>query len=124
VGVAVGGLIFQNEIQRKLLSQPSLASQARQYTKDAINLAGVIKTLPVGGLERIVLTQVYADALKKVWVAMCIMAAVGACLSLFTREYSLDIEHKAEQFLKNVAWEEEEDACLHKQAVSRADIII
>ena len=100
--------MFQNEIQTKLNAQPSLAKQAAQYTKDAVHLASVIKSLPIGGIERIVLTQVYADALKKVWLSMCVMAVVGTLLCLFTREYSLDVRLNAEQFLENVEWKEKD----------------
>ena len=88
-------------MKRKLLSFPTLAAQAMQYTNDAVELAVAIKTLPPGGEERLGVTQAYVDGLKRVWLGMCIMAALGTCTCLFAREYSLDVQHNSEQVLGN-----------------------
>jgi len=63
LGVAIGGVVFQNQIRVKLLSYPLLAHLAQDYSKDATALVSIIKTMEAG-TEKTQLTQAYADALK------------------------------------------------------------
>ncbi|KAL2063446.1 hypothetical protein VTL71DRAFT_5251, partial [Oculimacula yallundae] len=99
LGVAVGGVIFQNQIKIKLLSYELLAPMADAYSKDATALVGIIKLMEEG-LEKTQLVQAYADALKMIWVVMCALSAVGLVGSLATKGYSLDQEHKTLQGYK------------------------
>ena len=96
IGVAVGGVVFQNQIKSKLNSYPLLAPQAGAYSADATALVEIIKNMEAG-LERTQLIQAYADSLKTVWIVMCALSAVGLLASLFTKGYSLDQEHKTIQ---------------------------
>lgn len=99
LGVAIGGVIFQNQIRLKLLSYELLAPLADAYSKDATALIGVIKAME-DGLEKTQLIQAYADALKMIWVVMCALSAVGLVASLATKGYSLNQEHKTLQGFK------------------------
>ncbi|CZR64622.1 related to MFS multidrug transporter [Phialocephala subalpina] len=117
VGIAASGALFQAEMKRKLLSFPALAAQAMQYTNDAVELAVAIKTLPPGGEERSGITQAYSDGLKRVWLGMCIMAALGTCTCFFAKEYSLDVQHNSEQVLGN----REKDK-LHSSSESQEEV--
>lgn len=96
VGVAVGGTVFQNQVRKKLLGYPLLASKAEEYSRDSSSLVQIIKQMPEG-LEKMQLRQSYADALKIVWVTMCAMSAVALILSLWTKEYDLNRPLETEQ---------------------------
>ncbi|KAL1301487.1 hypothetical protein AAFC00_005733 [Neodothiora populina] len=89
VGVAIGGVIFQNQIKKQILSHPLIAAHANEWAADSSALVQVIKNMPPG-LERALLVQSYADALKIVWAVICGLAFLGLCTSLFTRHFSLD----------------------------------
>ena len=97
IGVAIGGVIFQNQIKKKLLTYPLLAGQAEAYSKDASGLVQIIKTMEAGTTKS-QLIQSYADSLKIVWLVMCGLAFVALCSSLFVRGLDLDrafeTEHK------------------------------
>jgi hypothetical protein len=96
VGVALGGVIFQNQIKQKLLSYPLLAPMAAEYSKDATALVTIIKHM-ADGLERTQLIRAYSDSLNMIWVVMCVLSGVGLFASLWTRAYSLTQEHKTKQ---------------------------
>lgn len=96
LGVAIGGVVFQNQIKVKLLTYPLLAGRAAEYSQDATALVEIIKNM-AEGTEKIQLKQAYADALKMVWVVMCALAGVGMLASFFAKGYSLNQEHKTQQ---------------------------
>jgi MFS family permease len=96
LGVAIGGVVFQNQIKQKLLAYQLLAPMATAYSKDATALVGLIRTMN-DGTEKTQLIQAYADALKYIWIVMCALSAVGLLASLFTKGYSLQQEHKTLQ---------------------------
>jgi hypothetical protein len=96
VGVAIGGVIFQNSIKKKLLDYPILAPMAAQYSEDSASLVQVIKAMQ-SGLARTQLIQAYADSLKIVWVVMCGLGATALITSLFVKAYSLNVALETEQ---------------------------
>ncbi|PSS12750.1 hypothetical protein M430DRAFT_107574 [Amorphotheca resinae ATCC 22711] len=96
LGVAIGGVIFQNQIKQKLLSYPLLAPLASTYSKDATALVGIIKAMPAG-LAKTQLIQAYTDSLKIIWAVMCALSGVALAASLFTRGYTLQQELKTLQ---------------------------
>jgi MFS family permease len=96
LGVALGGVIFQNQIKQKLLADPLLAPMAAEYSKDATALVGIINGMSAG-TEKTQLVLAYADSLKTIWIVMCTLSAVGLVASLWTKKYSLNQEHKTMQ---------------------------
>jgi hypothetical protein len=100
VGVAIGGTIFQNMVQKKLQAYPLLAPFAAEYSKDAAGLVQVIKAMQPG-LARTQLIQAYADSIKVIWVTMCGLAAVAMFTCFFVKEYSMDIRLETEQGFKH-----------------------
>lgn len=96
IGVAVGGVIFQNQIARKLRAYPDLAGQATEYSKDASSLVRVIKAMPAG-LAKDQLRQGYADSLRTVYAVLCGVAFIGFVLSFFIEEIPLDRALETEQ---------------------------
>ena len=98
LGVAIGGVAFQNQIRRKLLGYPAFAPLADQYSKDATALVTIIKSMQEGE-EKTQLVKAYADSLQIIWIVMCALSAVGLLVSLLTKAYSLNQEHKTLQGL-------------------------
>jgi MFS family permease len=96
IGVAISGVIFQNQIKQKLLSYELLAPLADQYSKDATALVGVIKGM-ADGIEKTQLIKAYADSLDTVWIVMTALSAVAFFASLWTKGYSLTQEHNTKQ---------------------------
>ncbi|KAI9883386.1 MAG: hypothetical protein M1823_004854 [Watsoniomyces obsoletus] len=99
VGVAVGGVVFQNQIRRRLLEFPALASRASEYSKDAASLVQIMKLLPPDEARDVAIA--YADALKIVWAVMCAFGGVALFASLLTEGLSLDRELVTEQGYKH-----------------------
>lgn len=99
-GVAVGGVIFQNALQKKLMALPGLSAVASEYAKNSVALVQVIRAMPADAPGREELLGAYADALKVVWMAMIGFAVAGGLASLWTEGLSLDRELETEHGLK------------------------
>ena len=100
LGVAICGVIFQNQMKKNLQNIPALASRATEYSRDASSLVQTIKFLPAGK-EKNDLIQAYADSLQIVWAVMCALSASALIGSIFMRRKSLDRAHNAAQGLKD-----------------------
>ena len=48
VGVAIGGVVFQNRMYTNLLKYPALAPMAHEYSQDAAGLVQVIQRMESG----------------------------------------------------------------------------
>ena len=82
-----------------LLSIPSLAIQAGEFSKDASSTVLTIKSFPDSDNKRL-LVQACADSLKIVWAVMCALSGAGMSGSIFIRKDSLDRALNSEQALK------------------------
>jgi hypothetical protein len=96
LGVAIGGVIFQNTLKYKIENDPTLSDygKADDWSKDASALVQVISAVPAGQRSlREGLVHAYVDALRIVWVVMATFACVAAvgCWCC-TEEISLDRE--------------------------------
>ncbi|CAG7935455.1 unnamed protein product [Penicillium nalgiovense] len=85
IGVAIGGVIFQNRMKSNLLNYPALQSMASEYSGDAASAVELIKGMH-GQVKRD-LTQAYADSLKIVWAFCCGISGLIFIVSLFTKSY-------------------------------------
>ena len=99
VGVAVGGTIFQNRIKAEILKHASIAANAQAWSADATVLVDIIKAMP-DSVQKTAAVQSYADALKVVWIVMCALSGVALTSSLWTQEFSLNMELETEQGFK------------------------
>ena len=99
IGVAIGGVIFQNQLKKKLLTYPLLAPMANAYSSDASGLVQVIKQMQHGP-ARTQLIQSYADSLKSVWIVMCALAGVALLSSFLIKGFELDRALETEQGFK------------------------
>lgn len=96
VGVAIGGVIFQNRMTVNLLNYPNLAPNATAYGADAAGLVDIIKSMP-SGQNKHDLQQAFVDSLRIVWAVCCALAGFGLLLSLLNQSYSIDQELDSSQ---------------------------
>jgi hypothetical protein len=80
LGVAIGGVIFQNQMKKKMLSFPLLADLAGEYSRDAAGLVQIIKDMPAGEMKE-QLRESYTDALKYTsYGLLCLCSMLWLCL--------------------------------------------
>ncbi|MCJ1238076.1 hypothetical protein MMC14_006065 [Varicellaria rhodocarpa] len=89
LGVAVGGVVFQNQIRKKLSEYPSLASSVEEYSKDSTAVVSLIQSMKAGN-EKTQLIQAYADSIKMIWVVMAALSGAIFISTFFLKEYSLN----------------------------------
>ena len=100
IGVAVGGVVFQNGIRKQMLEFASIAARADEYSKDAAALVQVIKHMPKDLPARAHIIASYAKGLQDVWAVMAVFAGIGLLTSLATRGISLNRELVTDQGFK------------------------
>lgn len=97
-GVAVGGVIFQNqwdvEVARRI-ADGSIPLGYRVGSEEAEVAYGVIKAFPEVVQESY--RWVYSDSLRTVWIVMTAISAVGFLASLVARDESLDTGGESRQ---------------------------
>lgn len=89
IGVAIGGVVFQNRMHDNLLKYPALAPNASAYSRDSAGLVQVIKAMP-DGPDKSDLKQAYTDSLRIVWAVCCAICGVAGLLSILTEKYDLN----------------------------------
>ncbi|KAB8246773.1 major facilitator superfamily domain-containing protein [Aspergillus flavus] len=89
IGVAIGGVVFQNLMHKNLLKYAALASKADAYSQDAAELVQVIKYMPDDEVKANVQVA-YTDSLRIVWAMCCGICGFGLFLSLWTKGYSVN----------------------------------
>jgi MFS family permease len=101
LGVAIGGVIFQNQMKNTMLTYPLLADMASEYSKDAAGLVEIIKEMPAGEMKT-QLKESYTDALRYIWIVMLAFSAVAFIGSWFIRAYDMNGELETEHGFKHV----------------------
>lgn len=96
IGVAIGGVIFQNQLSKKLSAYPQFASQASELAKDAAALVQIIKHTPPGE-DKFILRTTYTDSIRTIYITMCALAGVALVLSLWIKHYDLNRALETEQ---------------------------
>jgi len=97
IGMAIGGVIFQSQIEMQMLMYPSLADKAVEYAKGASNLVQIIQDMSPALPERADLIHSHAAALTIVWVVLCALSGRALTVSLFTKGLSLNVPLDTEQ---------------------------
>lgn len=100
LGVAIGGVVFQNQAKKKMLTYPLLAEKADAYSRDAAGLVELIKELPGDSLVKLQLRESYTEGLRYVWIVMTVFAFVGFVMNFWIKAYSLDAALATEQGFK------------------------
>lgn len=119
VGVAIGGVVFQNRVKQQFANQPSLGKSAESFAQDASSLVEYIKALPKSSAERHLIEGLYAKSLSVVWAVMCGVAALGLLTSLFVKPYTLNQAFCSKQGLQKPKHDLES-----KQTSSEATLVI
>jgi hypothetical protein len=98
LGVALGGTVFQNAMQGKLLNIPEFASVAREYAKNAAALVEILKAMPASqSAEKLLLRTAYNESLKNVFILLAAVAAVALLSSLGIKSLDTNRALKTEQ---------------------------
>lgn len=100
IGVAIGGVVFQNQMHSHLLTYPALAPMADQYSRDAAGLVQILKSMPDGD-DKSNLRTAYTDSLRIVWAVCCAISGVALLLSLLTESYDLNQALSSKQGLRD-----------------------
>lgn len=96
IGVAIGGVIFQNQMMKKLRAYPQFASQANELAKDAAALVQIIKATP-DGQNKLDLRTAYVDSVRVIFIVLCALSAVALVSSFFIKNYDLNRALETEQ---------------------------
>lgn len=90
VGVAIGGVVFQNRMEANLASYPSLAGNATQYSLDVVSLIRTINSLPSQAPETIILKEALSHSIRTIWTVLCGLSGVAGIASAFLRHFDLN----------------------------------
>ncbi|KAF9895181.1 hypothetical protein FE257_000083 [Aspergillus nanangensis] len=89
IGIAVGGVIFQNQMRHHLMQYADLAPSAGHLSKDAAAMVMVMKDMQEGPTKEH-LKLAYTDSLRIIWAWMCALSGAGLAMSLFIEKYDLN----------------------------------
>jgi MFS family permease len=99
VGVAIGGVIFQNQMVKKLQAYPHYASQASALAKDAAALVEIIKKTPEGQ-DKLDIQTAYTDSIRTVYIVLTALAGVALITCFWIKAYDINIALETEQGLR------------------------
>lgn len=97
-GIAIGGVIFQNQMVKNLEAYPAYAAQASELAKDAAALVEIIKRTPQGE-GKLQLITAYTDSLRTVYIVIAAISGVCLVASLFVKAYDLNVGLETDQGL-------------------------
>lgn len=89
VGVAIGGVIFQNQMKKKMLTYPLLADKAAEFSRDAAGLVEIIQAMPAGEMKE-QLRESYTNALGYIWIVLLALSAVVLVANVFIKAYDMN----------------------------------
>ncbi|KAK2821825.1 hypothetical protein FQN49_007636 [Arthroderma sp. PD_2] len=100
IGVAIGGVIFQNRMVNKLQKYPEFSAPgiAEALSKDAAKLVQIARAMPEG-TQKMHLKEAFTDSLRYVWIVCCVLMAIAGLLSLLTASYDLNQGIDSDQML-------------------------
>lgn len=108
VGVAAGGVLFQNVFRRRLGETAAWAAYADEYSREATAVVEVVQGMPPGP-ARDELIGAYNDALKMIWASLLAYSGFCLILSVTLKGYSLKQEHVTKQVFEHRGEKNEKD---------------
>lgn len=90
IGVAIGGVIFQNRMAANLEKYPSLASSATLYSHDVVALIRRINRLPGSDPTKRLLEDALSNSIRIIWAVMCGLAGIALISTIFLGRYDLN----------------------------------
>lgn len=97
VGVAIGGVIFQNRMAANLASYPSLSGSATSYSLDVVSLIRRINAMSNADPQKIILRTALAHSIRPIWALMCGLAGLALFTTVFIKHYDLNQALTTEQ---------------------------
>ncbi|KAF5239151.1 hypothetical protein FAUST_5078 [Fusarium austroamericanum] len=112
IGVAVGGVTFQNEFRKQIEKSTEFALKADEWAKDASALVQIVKKSPASmQLMRDTIINGYIKGLRTVWMVLTLVACVALVVSLVgIKAKSLDRKFETEHELDQGAGERSDKA--------------
>jgi Fungal trichothecene efflux pump (TRI12) len=98
LGVAIGGVIFQNQMIKKLQAYPHYAAQASELAKDAAALVEIIKKTPAA-IDKLDLRTAYTDSIRTVYIVLTALASVALVTCFFIKAYDINVALETDQGL-------------------------
>lgn len=89
VGIAIGGVIFQNQMRHQLLKYEEFAGDAARLSRNAAALVTFIKDMASATAQEH-LKAAYTDSLRIIWATMCAISGVALGMSVFVKKYDLN----------------------------------
>lgn len=114
LGVAVGGVVFQNQIRKNLLRYPALAPKADQYSQDASGLVQVIQKME-DSQNKEDLRTAYTDSLRMVWAVCCALCGLALLSSFLTESYDVDQALRTVQGIRTEGVHDAEEVVLSER---------
>ena len=96
-GVAIGGVVFQNQIATRLAQSHQLATERHDLARLASNLVGIIQEAPRDSLMRTELIDAVQVAFQVLLYVLCGLSAFVLALSAFIKEFDINQRHFTEQ---------------------------
>lgn len=97
-GVAIGGVLFQNRLQRDLIQSNTPSRIAEQYSKDATGLVFILRK-ETDGVKKAVLQHAFLSGLKSVWILVAVVSSLALVLSALVKAYNIDVQLQTDQGL-------------------------
>lgn len=99
VGIAIGGVIFQNCMYSNLMKYPTHVSHADEYSRDVASLVETLRMMPESAAKEDLKTA-DSDSLRNVWAVCCALAGCSALLSWLIRDYIVIADGPAQKGAK------------------------
>ncbi|KAL9609598.1 MAG: hypothetical protein Q9167_005641 [Letrouitia subvulpina] len=97
IGVAIGGVIFQNRMAANLASYPALSRSATSYSLDVVALIRQINVMPSSDPQKHILQNALSKSIGTIWAVICGLAGLALITTLCIKHYNLDQELVTEQ---------------------------
>ncbi|KAH7188721.1 major facilitator superfamily domain-containing protein [Fusarium flagelliforme] len=103
IGVAVGGVTFQNEFRKQIEKSTDFSPKADEWAKDASALVQIIKKSPESmQLMKDTIVDGYIMGLRTVWMVLTLLACVAlgvslACVKAKSLDRKFETEHALDQ---------------------------
>ncbi|RMZ85099.1 hypothetical protein DV738_g70, partial [Chaetothyriales sp. CBS 135597] len=89
LGVAIGGVIFQNQMTHKLRAYPHFAAIASELAQDATALVYIIQGTPAGQDKSDLLTA-YNGSIRSIYIFLTACAGLGLVTCIWIKEYDIN----------------------------------
>ncbi|KAL8994646.1 MAG: hypothetical protein Q9188_007007 [Gyalolechia gomerana] len=90
IGVAMGGVIFQNRMAANLSGYPELSASATTYSLDVVALIRQINLMLGSDPRKRILEDALSKSIGTIWAVMCGLAGVALISTVFLKQYKLN----------------------------------